>query len=64
MTAVDVHEHMLARAEEHPICMALLLDLRLIEIALTIRDTEKSGRRGDVDMFLSTTRLAMSLFTT
>lgn len=63
LTPASVHRHMLERAEEHPVCMAILLNLRFVEIALMIRDTEKSGEHGDVDLFLTTIRLALPVFT-
>lgn len=62
ITPVDVHNHMIDRAVEHPICMAVLLDLRLVEIALLIRDSEKSGERGDINLFITTMKFALTLF--
>ena len=63
VSAVDVHRHMLDRAVEYPICMAALLDLRLVEISFMIRDAEKSGEHGDVELFVTTMRFALALFT-
>lgn len=62
ITAADVHEHMLERALEYPVCMAVLLTLRFIEIAFMVRDSEKSGEHGDVDLFLATMRLSLPIF--
>lgn len=59
---VEVHEYMIKRAIDIPMCMAILFDLRLIEILLMIRDSEKQGEFGDVEMFLRTLRLALPLF--
>ena len=53
---------MLERAVDVLMVMAVLFDLRLIEIALMIRDTEKAGKNGDVRLFLSTLRLSLALF--
>lgn len=62
-TAVEVHQHMFDRAVEMPTCMAILLDLRLIEMSFMIRDAEKSGANGDVELLLTTMRFALVLFT-
>lgn len=62
VSAAAVHEYMLARAEKYPAVMALLLDLRLITIDFMIRDSESAGDRGDVDLFLSSMRLALIFF--
>ena len=59
----QIHNYMLKRAVDIPMVMATLFDLRLIEIALMIRDAEKAGTNGDVDLFLATLRLALPLFT-
>jgi len=59
---VTIHEHMLQRAVEVPLCMAVLLDLRLLEIAFMIRDSEKVGTNGDVKMFIASMRLSLPLF--
>ena len=42
--------------------MAVLLDLRLLEIVFAMRDAEKSGKYGDVNLFLATTRLSLVIF--
>ena len=59
---VQIHEYMLKRSVEIPICMAVLLDLRLLEILFMIRDSEKAGTHGDLQMFLSCLRLSLPLF--
>jgi hypothetical protein len=63
ITEVQIHEYMLKRAVDIPMVMAVLFDLRLLEIALMIRDSEKTGTHGDISLFLSTLRLSLSLFT-
>ena len=54
---------MIARAENYPMVMGILLHLRLAEVGLMMRDSEKSGPRGDVDKFLASLRLALPTFT-
>lgn len=62
LSPVDIHDHMVERAIQHPVCMAVLLDLRLLEIVFAMRDAEKSGKYGDVNLFLATTRLSLVIF--
>ena len=62
-TAVDIHEYMLKRAVEILTCMAVLLDLRLVELSVMIRDSENSGPSGDIELFLTTMRFSLVLFT-
>ncbi len=62
ITPMAVHDHMIDRAVQHPICMALLLDLRLVEMASLIRDSEKSGERGDVELLITTMKFSLTLF--
>jgi hypothetical protein len=62
VSPVEVHQYMVARAEKYPTVMAILLDLRLITIDFMIRDTEKSGDRGDLDLFLQSMRLSLVFF--
>ena len=59
---VRIHKYMLDRAIEVPTCMAVLLDLRLLEILFMIRDSEKAGTHGDVPLFLSCMRFSLPLF--
>jgi hypothetical protein len=59
----EVHEYMIERAVDVPMCMAALLDLRLLEIGFMIRDSEKAGTHGDFDMFLTSMRFSLPLFT-
>jgi len=63
ISPVDVQKHMRQRAALYPTCMAHLFDLRLIEISFMIRDSEKSGEHGDVNLFLTTMRFSLALFT-
>jgi hypothetical protein len=58
ITEVQIHEYMSKRAVDIPMVMAVLFDLRLLEIALMIRDSEKTGTHGDISLFLSTLRLS------
>ena len=50
---VRIHKYMLDRAIKVPTCVAVLLDLRLLEILFMIRDSEKAGMHGDMPLFLS-----------
>lgn len=50
-------------AVENPACMAILLDLRLVEISFMVRDAEKGGNHGDIELFMTTMRFALALFT-
>ena len=59
---IDVHRYMIDRAVEIPTCMAVLLDLRLLEIVFMIRDSEKTGKLGDVPLFLTCLRFALPIF--
>ena len=59
---VEIHEYMLERAVDVPTCMAVLLDLRLLEILFMIRDSEKAGTHGDVPLFLTCMRFSLPLF--
>lgn len=63
ITPAQVDDYMVDRAVEVPMVMACLFDMRLLEIALMIRDAEKIGKHGDVQLFLSTLRLSLALFT-
>ena len=54
---------MLQRAEQFPTVMGILLDLRLAEVTMMIRDSEKNGKNGDVDLFVSALHLALPIFT-
>ena len=62
VSARDVHNYMLERAKKYPTVMAILLDLRMVTIDFMIRDTEKAGDRGDLDLFLSSMRLSLIFF--
>jgi hypothetical protein len=53
---------MIKRAVEVPACMAILLDLRLLEILFMIRDSEKAGTHGDVPLFLTCMRFSLPLY--
>jgi hypothetical protein len=58
-SAKEIHNHMLERAQEYPIVLAILVDIQMIEIILLFRDAEKSGSFGSVEMFLSAIRLSL-----
>ena len=57
-----IHDYMIKRSIEKPLCMAILFDLRLLEIIFMTRDAEKSGRLGSVSMFLTCLRFSLTLF--
>ena len=59
---VKIHDYMIRRAVEVPACMAILLDLRFLEILFMIRDSEKAGTHGDVPLFLTCMRFSLPLF--
>ena len=59
---VKIHEYMLKRVTDVPMCMAVLLDLRLLEIVFMIRDSKKAGTHGDVPLFLTCMRFSLPLF--
>ena len=58
----EIHNYMLKRAIEKPMCQGLLFDLRLLEILFAIRDSEKAGTNGDVPLFLTCLRFSLPLF--
>ena len=58
----EIHNYMLKRAIEKPMCQGLLFDLRLLEIFFAIRDSEKAGNHGDVPLFLTCLRFSLPLF--
>ncbi len=62
VSPAEVNEHMLQRASSYPFAMAVLMELRFAEVALIIRDSEKSGPHGDVDLFVTGLRFSMVLF--
>jgi hypothetical protein len=62
VSAVEVHEFMLERAREFPICALALLEIRIGSVLKLMRNSEKLGRRGCVETFFSAIRLIMPLF--
>ena len=62
-TATEVNEYMLDRAREYPVCMMILAELRYAELVLMTRDSEKSGNKGDVELFLAALRLKLVFYT-
>jgi len=63
LSPVQVNNHMMQRAATCPFAMAVLLELRFAEVTIIMRDSEKSGPRGDVDLFLTGMRFSLILFT-
>ena len=59
-----MHDYMIRRRRclEKPLCMAILFDLRLLEIIFLTRDAEKTGKLGSVPMFLACLRFSLILF--
>jgi hypothetical protein len=59
----QVNSYMLERAASCPFAMAVLMELRFAEVTIIMRDSEKSGPCGDVDLFLTGVRFSLVLFT-
>lgn len=55
---LKIHKYMIERAVQIPTVMAVLFDLRLLEILFMIRDSEKVG----VELFLTCLRFSLPLF--
>lgn len=62
VSAVEVNDFMLQRAEEYPLCALALLEIRVGSVLKLMRNSEKLGSRGCVSTFLSAIRLIMPLF--
>ena len=58
----EVDRHIVNRAKEHDLVMAVLMFQRLVTVTFMIRDSEKSGDKGDLDLFISGVRYALLLF--
>jgi len=60
----DVNEFMLERVKKYPLCMLVLLEMRLATVAKMMKNAERIGKRGTVDLFLTVTavRFATRLF--
>lgn len=63
-SATDVHKYMLKRAEHSPYRQAVLIELRYAEISKLMRMSAKVGPRGSVEIFLTSIRFALTLWTT
>ncbi len=62
MSVVEVHEFVLERAREFPMCALALLEIRIGTVLKVTCNSEKLGRRGCVETFFSAIRLIMPLF--
>jgi len=62
LSAPDVYEFMLQRAKEYPLCMLVLLEMRLATVAKMMKNAERIGERGSVEPFLTAVKFAMRLF--
>ncbi len=62
VSAHDVYEFMLQRAKEYPLCMLVLLEMRLATVAKMMNNAERIGERGSVELFLTSVKFAMRLF--
>jgi hypothetical protein len=62
VSAVEVNNFMLERAQEYPICALGLLEIRTGTMLKLMHNSEKLGRRGCVQTFFSAIRLIMPLF--
>jgi hypothetical protein len=65
VSAVEVGDHMVKRAEEQPEAFSALIDVRLADLLLMIRDSEKTGQKGyDPDLYRAVLLYAAALFST
>jgi hypothetical protein len=62
VSAKEIHKHMLERAKAHPLCMAFYIHNNFLEVLLMLRDSEKSGDRGDVELAMSAQRFLLIVF--
>jgi hypothetical protein len=62
ISAVDVDDYMLERAQDHDLCMTVLMDLRFAEVGFMLRDSEKEGGAGNPDLFRVGAQLSTLLF--
>jgi len=62
ISALDVYEFMLQRAKEYPLCILVLLEMRLATVAKMMKNAERIGERGSVELFLTAVKFAMRLF--
>eukprot|EP00986_Skeletonema_menzelii_P002100 scaffold575_cov121-Skeletonema_menzelii.AAC.1 len=60
----DVHKYMLGRAAKYPFLKAVLNDIRYAEIAKMMKMSAKIGKRGSVDLWLTSVRFALTLWST
>lgn len=58
----EMHDYIITRCIDKPLCMAILFDLRLLEIIFLTRDAEKTGKLGSVPFFLTCLRFSLILF--
>eukprot|EP00978_Attheya_sp_CCMP212_P024657 scaffold77827_cov42-Attheya_sp.AAC.1 len=63
LSSVEVWDHMMSRAKEHPLLFVILMELNYADISFMIRDSEKNGERGDCNLFLAAVKLLAPLFT-
>ena len=63
-SATDVHEYMLLRAKTSPYRQAVLVHIRYYEISKLMRMSSKIGKRGSVDLFMTSVRFALTLWAT
>jgi hypothetical protein len=59
----EVHKHMMQRAKKYPVCMLFVLWSRYASVAKMMRMSERIGPHGDIELFFSTLRFALHLFT-
>ena len=57
----EVHEHMLERAKEYPFVLAVLQDLRFLEIIVLLQCTEKTG---SAELYIAAIRLMVPFLMT
>jgi hypothetical protein len=59
VSAAQVDEHMMSRAQQYPVCMQTLLDTRLTEVFFILRDSETTG---SADLFMTAIRHMIPAF--
>jgi len=60
----EVHEYMLSLAKKYPFLKAVLNEIRYAEITKMMKMAAKIGKRGSVELWLTTVRFALTLWAT
>jgi hypothetical protein len=59
----EVHQHMMQHAKKYPVCMLFVLWTRYALVAKIMQMSERIGPHGDIELFFSTLRFALHIFT-